>query len=74
MSGRRVAGLVLVVIGVVLLALGGVFWTKTNTIVDAGPLKVDTHEREGVSMPPLVGIATIVVGVIMLVIPARARS
>ena len=73
MTPRRVAGLVLVIVGVVALALGGVFWTDRDTVVDAGPLQVTTEDREGVSIPPVVGIAAVVGGLILLALPSRPR-
>lgn len=73
MTPRRVAGLVLVIVGVVALALGGVFWTDRDTVVDAGPLQVTTEDREGVSIPPVVGIAALIGGLVLLALPSRRR-
>ena len=74
MSGRRIAGLILVVVGLVALLWGGVFWTDRDTVVDAGPLEITTSEREGVSVPPVVGALVLVAGVVLLVLPARRRG
>ena len=73
MSVRRIIGLVLVVIGVAALAWGGVFWTDRDTVIDAGPLEVQTEEREGVAVPPALGIIAIVGGAILLLVPDRRR-
>ena len=56
------------------LAWGGVFWTDRDKIVDAGPLEVTREEREGVSVPPIVGGAVAVVGAVLLMLPRRARA
>lgn len=53
MNGRRVAGLALVVPGIVVLVAGACSGRDRDTVVDAGPLKVQTEEREGVALPPL---------------------
>lgn len=74
MTARRMVGLVLVVLGIVALAWGGVFWTDRDTVIDAGPLEVTTEEREGVSLPPVVGILSIVGGIILLVVPVRRHA
>jgi uncharacterized membrane protein len=73
MSARRMVGLVLVAIGMVILLWGGVFWTDRDTIVDAGPLEVQTEDREGVALPPIVGALALVAGVILVLIPSRRR-
>jgi hypothetical protein len=72
MTARRIVGLVLVVLGIVALMWGGVFWTDRDTIIDAGPLEVTTEQREGVRVPPIVGIIALIGGVVLLVVPARA--
>ena len=71
---RRIVGLVLIAIGIVALIWGGVFWTDRDTIVDAGPLQVQTENREGFAMPPILGGIALVAGVLLLVMPQRVRS
>ena len=73
MSAQRVVGLVLVVVGIVALVWGGVFWTDRDTVLDAGPLEVTTEEQEGLALPPVVGIIALVGGIVLLVVPSRKR-
>ena len=72
MTVTRVVGLVLVVVGIVALVWGGVFWTDRETVIDAGPLEVTTEQREGLRVPPIVGIIALVGGIVLLVVPKRA--
>ena len=74
MTPRRVAGVVLIVVGLVVLLWGGVFWNDRDTVVDAGPIQVATEQRKGVDVPPVIGGACIVAGLILLVVPARGRA
>jgi hypothetical protein len=71
MNARRLIGLVLVIVGIAALVWGGVFWTDRDTIVDAGPLEVTTEEREGVALPPVIGIIAIAGGALLLFVPDR---
>lgn len=73
MTTRRIVGAVLVAIGIIALAFGGLFWTDRDTVIDAGPLQVTTEEREGVRLPPLVGALVLVGGIVLLVLPAGRR-
>ncbi len=73
MSGRRIVGLVLIVLGIVALVWGGVFWTDRDTVVDAGPLEVQTEETEGFALPPVLGVVSLIGGIILLVVPDRRR-
>jgi hypothetical protein len=74
MSGRRGIGVLLIVIGIVALVWGGVFWTDRDTVVDAGPLEVQTEETEGVALPPILGVIALVGGIILVALPSRART
>jgi hypothetical protein len=73
MSVTRIIGVALIVIGIAALAWGGVFWTDRDTVVDIGELEVTTENREGVALPPVVGMLAIVGGAILLFVPARRR-
>ena len=74
MSVKRIIGVVLLVSGIAALAWGGVFWTDRDTILDAGPLQVQTEERDGFAVPPVLGIIAIVGGAILLFVPDRRRA
>ncbi len=73
MATKRIVGLALVVIGVVALLWGGVFWTERDTVLDAGPLQVTTDKREGVRIPPILGGAALLAGILLVVLPDRKR-
>jgi len=74
MSAKRIAGIVLVTIGMVSLLWGGVFWTQRETILDAGPLEVTSEEREGFAVPQALGVLFLVGGIVLLVVPDRRRA
>ena len=73
MGLRRVVGLSLIVLGIVALVWGGVFWTDRDTVVDAGPLEITSEEREGVRLPPVLGAIALIGGIVLLLVPARRR-
>jgi uncharacterized membrane protein YidH (DUF202 family) len=74
MNARRGVGIVLIIIGIVALVWGGVFWTERDTIVDAGPLEIATENREGFSLPPVLGVIALVGGIILVAIPGGRRG
>lgn len=73
MSGTRIVGLVLVVIGLVGLLWGGVFWTRERTVVDIGPIEAKAQEREGLPISPIVGGLILVAGVVLMIVPSRRK-
>ena len=73
MTATRIIGIVLVIIGLVGLLWGGVFWTREKTIVDLGPIEAKAQEREGLPMSPIVGGVILAAGVVLLLVPGRRR-
>ena len=73
MTGTRIVGLILVVIGLVGLLWGGVFWTRERTVVDIGPIAAKAKERDGVPISPIVGGLILVAGVVLMIVPSRRK-
>jgi len=63
-------GVLLIIAGIVVVAMRGIPYTKSRNEVEVGPLKVTAQERGLV--PPIAGIAAIVVGGV-LVFAGRKR-
>jgi hypothetical protein len=73
MAATRIVGILLIVVGIAALAWGGVFWKERDTVLDAGPLQVQTEKTKGFPLSPVVGGAALVGGIVLLVVPARRR-
>ncbi len=74
MTAARVAGIVLIMAGLVGLIWGGVSWTDEKTVVDIGPLQATAKERKTIPIPPVVGGIAVVAGIVLLVVPGRKRN
>jgi hypothetical protein len=74
MTAARIAGLVLIIVGLVGILWGGFSFTREKTVVDVGPFKATTQERETIPFPPVAGAIALVAGVVLLVLPARRKS
>jgi uncharacterized membrane protein HdeD (DUF308 family) len=64
-------GVVLIVAGVAALAFGGFSFTKETPRAQIGPLKISTQEKENVNIPSWAGLAAIIAGVVLLVVPTK---
>ena len=73
MTAARIAGVVLIVLGLVGVLWGGFSWTREKTVVDLGPIQARAQERRTIPIPPLAGGIAIVAGVVLLVVPSRRR-
>jgi hypothetical protein len=73
MTATRIIGVILIMVGLVGLLWGGVFWTREKTVVDIGPIEARAQEREGVPISPIIGGVILAAGVVLLLVPARRR-
>lgn len=62
----KAAGIVLIVLGIVALAYGGITYTTRDEVVDIGPLEVTKESQETVPLPPLLGAVSLIGGVALL--------
>ena len=63
----KIAAVVLIVLGVISLAYGGISYTREKKVVDLGPLQASTKTRETIPLPPVLGAAAIAGGIVLLV-------
>jgi hypothetical protein len=63
----KAVGIVLVIAGLLGLLYGGLSWTRKDTVLDAGPIKVTTDKKETLPIPPIVGGLCLAAGVVLLV-------
>jgi hypothetical protein len=69
----KIVGILLIVLGIVALIYQGISYTRQETVVDAGPLEIQTERRETIPLPPLVGIISIVAGGFLVYMGTRQR-
>jgi hypothetical protein len=66
-----VVGIVLIALGILALAYQGFTYTSKEKVVDLGPLRVEAERQRTVTLPPLIGGAAVVAGVVLVFIGAR---
>lgn len=69
----KIVGIVLIVIGVIALAYGGISYTKREKVLDIGPIEATTETRETIPLPPLLGGLALAGGVVLLIVGSRRR-
>jgi uncharacterized membrane protein YidH (DUF202 family) len=58
----KLAGVLLIILGVAALIYGGVSFTTQKKAVDMGPLQINKTEHHSVPLPPILGVIAIVGG------------
>jgi uncharacterized membrane protein YphA (DoxX/SURF4 family) len=68
MNAMKIAGIVLVVLGLAGFFTGGFSFTKNTTKAEIGPLKLQVQEKESVNVPQWLSIGAVVIGGVLLVL------
>lgn len=71
MSGLKIVAIILIIAGIAGLVYGKFTYTKATHEVNLGPIDLSVKEKKTVNVPLWAGIAAIVAGGVLLVVPKR---
>jgi hypothetical protein len=70
-SGKTIAGLILMIIGVLILIYGGFNYTKETHDADLGPIKFQVKEKDRMELPVWTGVIGVAMGTAILLLGNR---
>ena len=59
-------GIILIIVGLIALAYQGITYTTHKDIVDVGPIHATKTEHKTIPLPPVLGGAALIAGVVLL--------
>jgi len=71
MKTYTLAGIILIVIGIVALAYQGITYTTREKVVDIGPIQMTAEKTKTLPLPPIVGGVALVGGIVLLVMGSK---
>ena len=71
MRTTTITGILLILLGMVALMYQGITYTKSEKLLDFGPIHATTETQKTIPLPPVVGSLALVGGIIILVLGAR---
>jgi drug/metabolite transporter (DMT)-like permease len=74
MKSMSIVGVVLIVLGVVALVYQGITYTSRETVIDFGPVHATADRQKTLPLSPVLGIAALAGGVVLLVAGVRKRT
>jgi hypothetical protein len=72
MKVGTLVGLILVVLGAIGVAYGGITYSRQREVAHVGPVQVTTREDHTIPISPIVGGIAIIAGVALIVAVRRA--
>jgi len=73
MKPITILGIVLIVFGVFVLASQGITYTKTEKVLDIGPIQATTHQQKTIPISPVAGGLILAAGVVLVVAGTKRR-
>jgi len=70
----RPLGIVLSIIGIVMIIYTGFNYVTTEKVVDLGPIKINAEKNHPVQWSPIVGIALLVGGIVVVLIDKKVKA
>jgi uncharacterized membrane protein YidH (DUF202 family) len=71
MKTSALIGVILIVLGIAALAYKGISYTKKETILNIGPIHAEAERQHTIPLPPIIGVAAVVGGIVLLVAGSR---
>ena len=71
MQAVRILAIVLIVVGLLSLAYEGITYTKREKVLEVGPITATKETKKTIPLPPVLGGAALVCGVVLLISSAR---
>jgi UDP-N-acetylmuramyl pentapeptide phosphotransferase/UDP-N-acetylglucosamine-1-phosphate transferase len=67
-------GIVLLVLGTLALAYQGISYTRTERVLDLGPIHATKQTHERIPLPPILGGVALLSGVALVVVGAKRKA
>ena len=74
MKGATLAGIVLIILGILSFAYQGISVTTQKKVIDVGPIHATKDEKHTLPLPPILGGLLLVGGVALLFAGQRSTS
>jgi hypothetical protein len=69
----RIVGIILIVIGVISLAIGGISYTTREKVLDIGPIEATAERHRRIPLPPLLGGIALAGGIVLIIAGGRKK-
>ncbi|MDD2307013.1 MAG: hypothetical protein PHP53_20080 [Prolixibacteraceae bacterium] len=70
----RTLGIILGIIGIVMIIYTGFNYVTTEKVVDLGPIKINAEKNHPVQWSPIVGIALLVGGIVIVLTDKKGKA
>ena len=70
----KIIGVILIILGVVALVYQGITYTTREKVLDIGPIEATAEEEKTIPLPPVLGVISLVGGIVLLLAGGRRAA
>jgi hypothetical protein len=74
MKPAGIIGIILIIVGIIGFAYGGLGWNTEKKDAQLGPIEIKHQERHGIDFPPILSGLCVVGGIVLVVVGSRQAS
>jgi uncharacterized membrane protein HdeD (DUF308 family) len=63
----KIAGIILIVVGILMFIFRGFSFTTEKEVADVGPLEINKKEKQSIGWPVYAGAVAVIAGIVMVV-------
>ena len=71
MKPAGIIGIILIIVGIIGFAYGGLGWNTQKKDAQLGPIEITQQEKHGIDFPPIVSGICLVGGIALLIVGGR---
>jgi uncharacterized membrane protein YidH (DUF202 family) len=73
MKAATIIGVILIILGIVGFAMGGISFTEKKKDVSMGPIQISHKEHKNLPISPILSTISLIAGVGLVVVGARSK-
>jgi hypothetical protein len=73
MKPATIIGILLIVLGIIGYATGGISFTHEKKVVDAGPLQISHKTQDTLPLSPILSTVSLIAGIALVVVGSKAK-
>jgi hypothetical protein len=73
MKAATIVGILLIILGIIGYATGGLSFTHEKKVVDAGPIQISRKTQDTLPLSPILSTVALIAGLGLVVVGAKSR-
>jgi hypothetical protein len=74
MKALKIAGIALIVLGIVMIVIGGISYKQKKKVLDTDVVDITTKETKTITWPPIIGSIVVLGGIVVFILGGKEAN